>query len=48
MTYLEPDLSQLNHSLICAGFRQLVPVSLLSLFLGPPLGWLHHRKDWTR
>lgn len=44
MTYYEPDLSQLNHSLICAGFRQLVPVSLFVAVFGAAFGLAASQK----
>lgn len=44
MTYHEPDLSQLNHSLIWAGFRQLIPVSLFVAIFGAAFGLAASQK----
>lgn len=38
MTYQQPDLSQLNHSLIWSGFQQLIPVSLFVAIFGAAFG----------
>ena len=38
MTHHQPDLSQLNHSLIWDGFRQLIPVSLFVAIFGAAFG----------
>lgn len=38
LEYHERDLSQLNHSLIWAGFRQLIPVSLFVAVFGAAFG----------
>lgn len=44
ITYHEPDLSQLNHSLIWAGFRQLIPVSLFVAVFGAAFGLAASQK----
>ncbi len=44
MTYHEPDLSQLNHSLIWSGFRQLIPVSLFVAVFGAAFGLAASQK----
>lgn len=44
MTYHEPDLSQLNHSMIWAGFRQLIPVSLFVAIFGAAFGLAASQK----
>lgn len=38
MRYHNPDLSQLSHSLVWAGFRQLIPVSLFVAIFGAAFG----------
>ena len=44
MEYHESDLSQLNHSLIWAGFRQLIPVSLFVAVFGAAFGLAASQK----
>lgn len=44
MTYHEPDLSQLSHSLIWAGFRRLIPVSLFVAVFGAAFGLAASQK----
>ena len=44
MTYHEPDLSQLSHSLVWAGFRQLIPVSLFVAIFGAAFGLAASQK----
>lgn len=44
MTYNQPDLSQLNHSLIWDGFRQLIPVSLFVAIFGAAFGLAASQK----
>ena len=44
MTYHVPDLSQLNYSLIWAGFRQLIPVSLFVAIFGAAFGLAASQK----
>lgn len=44
MTYHEPDLSQLSHSLVWAGFWQLIPVSLFVAIFGAAFGLAASQK----
>lgn len=44
MTYHEPNLSQLTHSHIWAGFRQLIPVSLFVAAFGTAFGLAASQK----
>lgn len=44
MMYHQPDLSQLNHSLIWDGFRQLIPVSLFVAIFGAAFGLAASQK----
>ncbi|VEB85432.1 Uncharacterised protein [Citrobacter koseri] len=44
MTHHQPDLSQLNHSLIWDGFRQLIPVSLFVAIFGAAFGLAASQK----
>lgn len=44
MTDHQPDLSQLNHSLIWDGFRQLIPVSLFVAIFGAAFGLAASQK----
>lgn len=44
MTYHESELSQLSHSLVWAGFRQLIPVSLFVAIFGAAFGLAASQK----